>query len=266
MAVWYYGAQARKINTNYSEGGNNPNKVIVHIMAGTLSGTDSWFHNSQAQASAHFGVGRDGTIYQWVAINDTAWHAANANTSAVGIENEGQSGWTLTKAQIEANAQIFAWVHKQYPNVSLWMNTNPFTGSGLTYHGAGGAAWGGHTSCPGQPIVNQLPLILARAKAIANPPKPPVTATEDAVNPVTQLAVQEVRYTQADLDWMWARFARNGYDVTYSAIDVPAQKVHVKNSQVTLVKLKRHTTYTATVLAQPAAQGATPATIKFTTN
>ena len=59
----YSGAQWRPISINYNRGGIAPRILIVHIMQGTLAGTDSWFRNPNAQVSAHFGVGKTGTIY-----------------------------------------------------------------------------------------------------------------------------------------------------------------------------------------------------------
>lgn len=169
----YSKAQWRPIPLNYSVGGNSPRLLVVHIMEGTLAGTDSWFRNSAAQASAHFGVGKDGTIYQWVDTKDRAWHAVNANDHSIGVEHEGNSGDTLTAAQLDATAGIYAWAHKEYGALSMWLNTNPTTGSGLSWHGLGGNAWGGHFNCPGTPIVGQLPHILSRADTILNPPPPP---------------------------------------------------------------------------------------------
>src|SRR5215831_17994442 len=48
--------------------------IVLHTMAGTLAGCDSWFSNPAAQAGAHFGVGReqaDGTvpIHQYFSID-----------------------------------------------------------------------------------------------------------------------------------------------------------------------------------------------------
>src|SRR5207244_7199464 len=71
----YSGAQWRPISINYNRGGIAPRILIVHIMQGTLAGTDSWFRNPDAQVSAHFGVGKTGTIYQWVDKANRAWHA-----------------------------------------------------------------------------------------------------------------------------------------------------------------------------------------------
>lgn len=171
MAI-YGGAQWRPISVNYNSGGNSPRLLIVHIMQGTLAGTDSWFRNPSAQVSAHFGVGKDGTIYQWVNTKDTAWHAADANNHSIGVECEGYSGQTLTTAQRNSVAVIYAWAHKQHGAISMWLNTNPTSGSGLSWHGLGGVAWGNHPDCPGTPIVDQLPLVLSKAQDILNPPPP----------------------------------------------------------------------------------------------
>ena len=161
--MWYWHAERREIAVNHNVGGNTPRILVVHIMQGTLRGTDAWFHNPAAQVSAHFGVGRDGKIYQWVSTDDQAWHAADANSYSIGVEHEGVSGQHLTTAQIQATAGILDWAHHHYPDIDLWLNKR-ISGSGLSYHGLGGAAWGSHPNCPGEPIVNQLPLILSEAK------------------------------------------------------------------------------------------------------
>lgn len=71
-------------------------------------------------------------------------------------------------------AAVLAWAHKVHA-VPLQLASGP-SGKGLGYHAMGGAAWGGHTSCPGSKIVAQLPEILRRAKALAGvaAPKPKV--------------------------------------------------------------------------------------------
>lgn len=160
-------AQQRLINVNHNIGGNTPRLFIVHIMQGTLDGTDSWFRNPAAQASSHFGTSRGGRLFQWVDTKDIAWHAVDANDHSIGIENAGWSGEKLTDAQVDNIARVYAWAHKKHPAIRLWLNRRT-TGSGLSWHGLGGAAWGGHTACPGDPIVKQLPAILAKAKEYAN--------------------------------------------------------------------------------------------------
>lgn len=137
--------------------------VVLHIMQGTLWGSDSWFRNPSAQASAHFGVGKDGTILQWVDTSDRAWAQAGGNRTWISIEHEGKSGESLTAAQIAADGKIVAWAHKTH-GVKL-QSTDSVTGRGLGWHGMGGSAWGGHTACPGTPIKNQRDEILKAAGA-----------------------------------------------------------------------------------------------------
>lgn len=159
------GAQWRPIPVNWSPGTPDPNRLfIVHVMQGTLRGTDSWFRNPAAQASAHFGVGTDGTCYQWVDTDEMAWHACNANPFSIGVETEGYSGQPFSYAQLRVLGNLFRWAHENYPEISMWLNTR-MLGSGLSYHGLGGDWWCGHPSCPGNARVNQLGVILDRAKS-----------------------------------------------------------------------------------------------------
>lgn len=155
----------RPIPVNFTRGGQTSVRgLVVHIMAGTLAGTDSWFRNPAARASAHFGTGRAGALYQWVDTHDRAWAQAAGNSSWLSIENEGHGGDTLTDSQLDRCAEVLAFAHRTY-DVPLRVAHKPGE-RGLGYHAMGGAAWGGHTSCPGPRIVTQLPLIVTRAKRI----------------------------------------------------------------------------------------------------
>ncbi|MFE7315148.1 peptidoglycan-binding protein [Streptomyces sp. NPDC057555] len=161
----FNGATWRPIPNNHTSNGQDAvHGVIIHIMDGSLSGTDSWFRNSSAQASSHFGTGRDGTLYQWVDTGDRAWAQAGGNRTWLSVENEGRGGDALTHAQLSRCAEILAWAHRVY-GVPLQVTTST-SGRGLGYHGMGGAAWGGHTACPGTRVVAQLPEIVSRAKSL----------------------------------------------------------------------------------------------------
>jgi len=81
-----------------------PRLGVLHIMEGTLAGTDSWFKNPSSQVSAHFGIGKDGTVYQWVDTAFVAWHVASDNGFAIGIEHEGNAGDLLTPEQFAVTA------------------------------------------------------------------------------------------------------------------------------------------------------------------
>lgn len=72
-----------------------PIYLVIHFTAGAnLSGAVSWFQKTEAQASAHLVIDRDGTIVQMVPFNRCAWHAGKSkwgqlegmNTYSIGIE------------------------------------------------------------------------------------------------------------------------------------------------------------------------------------
>lgn len=106
-----------------------PVAIIDHIMAGSIGSATSWFANSASQVSAHFGVAKDGRIYQYVKTSDSAW--ANGivnkpnlaigwikdaikkklwlNALTVSIEHEGQPGDEMPEAQYQATL----WLHRQ---------------------------------------------------------------------------------------------------------------------------------------------------------
>jgi len=102
---------------NFTRGRQNykPIAIVIHIMEGTMQGTDSWFGSPKSQVSAHYGVSRMGDIHRYVLETDTAWHAGRVNNPSwklliragngyiadpnyytIGIEHEGtaESNWT----------------------------------------------------------------------------------------------------------------------------------------------------------------------------
>lgn len=160
-------AEQRLITVNFTKGGCHPRLVILHIMAGTMAGTDSWFRNPAAQVSAHFGVPKTGRSRQWVNTSDTAWHAANANPYAIGIENEGKPGDAPTRSQITEIAKILAWAHTTH-GIPLQVCNDP-AGKGLAWHGLGGVPWGNHPNCPGTPFVRARQAMVDAALALTGP-------------------------------------------------------------------------------------------------
>jgi len=102
-----------------------PELVVIHIMDGSLSGTDSWFNNPASQVSAHYGIGKTGEVHQYVKEADQAWHAGvvskpsfklykgtaiNPNLYTIGIEHEGKplENDVWPAAMKNASAQLIA--------------------------------------------------------------------------------------------------------------------------------------------------------------
>lgn len=99
--------------------------ITLHIMVGYLGGTDSVFKNPSTQASAHYGIGADGTIHQYVDESDGSYSDANyaSNNSTISIEHEGGlAGVPCTQACMDASAQLCADIARRYGWTHLWHN------------------------------------------------------------------------------------------------------------------------------------------------
>jgi N-acetyl-anhydromuramyl-L-alanine amidase AmpD len=63
-------------------------RIVIHITdAPTTASTVNHFTRADAKTSAHYLVGQDGEVIQFVSEADTAWHAKGANQRSIGIEH-----------------------------------------------------------------------------------------------------------------------------------------------------------------------------------
>ncbi|VAV83689.1 1,6-anhydro-N-acetylmuramyl-L-alanine amidase [hydrothermal vent metagenome] len=78
-----------------SRKGEPVDMIVIHYTAsGSLDGTTSWFQGPESKVSAHYLVGKDGSVVQMVKEADKAWHAgtsewmgrSNCNVFSIGIE------------------------------------------------------------------------------------------------------------------------------------------------------------------------------------
>lgn len=124
MEIQWFG----NANTNSSSReGYVPFVIVDHVSVGSLSSMDNWFRDPNNNvSSAHFGVGKDGSIHQYVSIDRMAWANGvpreqydqatapvvkdmnvNPNLYSVSIEHEGYDG-ELTEAQFASSV----WLHR----------------------------------------------------------------------------------------------------------------------------------------------------------
>lgn len=115
----------KKPTPNFEKGrdGYKPEGIVIHVMEGTLEGTDSHFSKKASKVSAHYSVGRNGEVHQYVADEDTAWHAGrvsnpkpnarnltriNPNTLTIGIEHEGFATTPWSPAMYTTSVRLCA--------------------------------------------------------------------------------------------------------------------------------------------------------------
>lgn len=156
--------------------------VVIHVTAGEGDPYNE-FANPANQVSSHFGIGNgqggfgDGIIEQYVDTAFESWAQAAGNPSYISVETEGEPTDPLTNKQVLSFASIMAWAHNTY-GIPLAIVDTPGQ-AGLITHGDGGAAWGGHTGCPGPSRSSQRAAIIYIANLIVNPVTPPTTSTTE---------------------------------------------------------------------------------------
>lgn len=103
-------------NFKEGRGGKKLSLIVVHHMAGTLAGTDKVFQDTNRNTSAHYGVGRNGEIHQYVYDSDTAFHAGNydINQRSIGIEHEDLNADNYTELEYQTSAQLIRSLCSKY--------------------------------------------------------------------------------------------------------------------------------------------------------
>jgi N-acetyl-anhydromuramyl-L-alanine amidase AmpD len=92
------------------------NLIVLHITAGpSASSAMNTFAASKIphRVSAHFVIDRDGTVFQLLPLEDTAWHASAVNSRSVGIEHAAipdNPAHAVTEEQYLASAELVAWL------------------------------------------------------------------------------------------------------------------------------------------------------------
>jgi len=109
--------------------GLKPVAIVIHITDG-YGMPDSWFERNPRHVSAHFCVGRQGELHQYVHTSQAAAHAGiidrpsaeivrehgkiNPNYYTIGIEHEGNGGDALTPEQWATSLAIVRFVAKKW--------------------------------------------------------------------------------------------------------------------------------------------------------
>ena len=110
--------------------------IVIHIIDGSQAGADATFLDNTLSnpRSAHYSVGRDGAIHQYVQESDTAFHAGvvvnptwaamkkdssgayvNPNFYTIGIEHDGRADDEWTDAMYAASSALIHAIAARYP-------------------------------------------------------------------------------------------------------------------------------------------------------
>ena len=172
-------------NFRLGRGGARPEAIVIHIIVGSLRSADNTFRHPALDdpRSAHYGVGKDGSVHTYVAEENTAFHAGrrdgvtapfvrdrpnmNPNSYTVGIEHEGFPNDPWPDAQFEASAALVAEVANRWEI--------PVTRERILMHREIRTS----KSCPGSWL--KIDRLVGRARTLAG----------QAVNPAVTVRVDE---------------------------------------------------------------------------
>lgn len=111
-------------------------KIVDHHAATTnFDGIGATFKNPNRNASAHYGVGRNNNVDQYVQEADTAWHAGtkdpntNPNPSSIGIEHVNMTGapdWLIDDATFRTTVELHYDIAKRHGLLPLVVGKNLF--------------------------------------------------------------------------------------------------------------------------------------------
>lgn len=143
--------------------------MVQHTEDGFEAGTVATFMNPAAKVSAFFSVDELGNAHQYLPVGRglVAWAEAGGNPAWYSCEFEDKlnPGSPMTQPQMVAGAQILEACSAR-DGFPLQLTNDTVNGRGLITHGAGGAAWGNHPSCPGPVRKAQGAHVVALAMSI----------------------------------------------------------------------------------------------------
>lgn len=106
--------------------------IVLHTMAGTLEGCDSWFSQEASQVSSHYGIGLYGEQHQYVKLADSSWANGilqpgnywpgpygNPNYQTITIETEdnGDGDTPVSDAMYQATLEVANLALQTYPTI-----------------------------------------------------------------------------------------------------------------------------------------------------
>lgn len=138
------GIKLELIVLHSTESSNVPNSAT------DLEGVAGWFANPSAQVSAHVITDADGHSARCVPDLLKAWHVAEFNSAALGIEQIGHAAdldWSKRDAQLDETAR---WIARWNQRHGIPIRRGAVSGAsvqaaGVVTHAQLGAAGGGHT-------------------------------------------------------------------------------------------------------------------------
>ena len=178
--------QNRANSGNYSRGrgGAKVNKIVIHHAATTdFDGIGRTFQAAGRNASAHYGVGRNNNVDQYVPEEDMAWHAGtpnpatNPNPSSIGIEHVNSSGapdWNIAEETFNTSVELVRDIATRHGLLPLVVGQNLFQHKNFS-----------NTYCAGK-MGDRLQELADRVNSGTSTPTPPASGGKKSDDEIAQ--------------------------------------------------------------------------------
>ena len=197
--------------SHFSNGrdGRKIERICLHHMAGVLSCEQCGrIFQGNRKASAHYGIGNDGRIAQYVDEANTAWANSNwdSNCKSVTIENSNSEvggNWAISDATLNSLIKLVADIAKRN-NITL------VKGKTLVWHRMYSA-----TTCPGEYLLSKIDYIIEEANKInATEEKPAQPSQPASKKSIDELAKEVIRGKWGNGRDRFSRLDAAGYNST----------------------------------------------------
>lgn len=153
--------------------GRSVKKVVIHHAATTDFDSIGRTFQGGREVSAHYGVGQNNNVDQYVQESDTAWHSGNGevNLESIGIENVNSAGadqgWPVADSTFNTLVELVRDIANRHGLLPLKVGVNLFGHKDIT-----------STACPGQLYPRLQELADLVNNGVAPPPTPPSGADQ----------------------------------------------------------------------------------------
>ena len=183
MSFWLGWAAHKPLKINFTpKSRSRTDGIILHVAASEAASLHGWFSNPKAAASSHLYVRRDGTVEQYVDLDQISWASVRGDLRCISVETQGGATGRWTEQQVSALARIVRETSARYGYPLRTMGSSAASERGVGWHAlgvpasrsqrsagvsqTGGELWSGAPGkvCPGAERVPQIPGIVELAR------------------------------------------------------------------------------------------------------
>ena len=183
MSFWLGWAVHKPLKINFTpKSRSRTDGIILHVAASEAASLHGWFSNPKAAASSHLYVRRDGTVEQYVDLDQISWASVSGDLRCISVETQGGATGRWTEQQVSSLARIVRETSARYGYPLRTMGSSAASERGVGWHAlgvpasrsqraagvsqTGGELWSGAPGkvCPGAERVPQIPGIVELAR------------------------------------------------------------------------------------------------------